>query len=390
MRRFTLLALGVLLASLAVVSPRAATQASMRWVIRDLGTFRGKASDAIAINARGEIIGTYDAPDRWHRHGFVWRNGVERDLGRCKGDFNRTEPVAINDHGLIIGNCQRVGLDREGEYVRTSRAFLWQNGRMTELRTFGGKRTYATAINSRGQVAGWGETKVTDTDGQLISHAFLWQGGRMIDLGGRNSSAVAINERGLVAGAIDQGQSEPRAVLWAKGQMALLPLAPRGDQSWAYAMNNHGQIVGWASGKHVRAALWENGKLRLLGGPGELSSARAINERSQIFGESGVLGSFLWYRGQVSHLNIFTDQTFALNDRGQLVGNKSAGVVLINTAGSDTQDSTLLTPLPGAQKDQYGRFAYGVVAINERNEIVGWSAAKNGHHHAVLWTLKRG
>ena len=46
-----------------------------------------------------------------------------------------------------------------------------------DLGTLGGEESWAWAINNRGQVVGWSET----TDGDI--HPFLWEKGEMTDLG---------------------------------------------------------------------------------------------------------------------------------------------------------------------------------------------------------------
>ena len=48
---------------------------------------------------------------------------------------------------------------------------------MTDLGTLGGKESEAVAINDRGQVVGWSQTKAKDKYGEPIAHAFLWQTG---------------------------------------------------------------------------------------------------------------------------------------------------------------------------------------------------------------------
>src|SRR4249919_1854436 len=73
---------------------------------------------------------------------------------------------------------------------------------ITDLGTLGGSESYAAAINAKGQVVGWANTKAKGPYGE-IEHAFLWENGRMRDLGtlgGRNSNALAINERGQIVG----------------------------------------------------------------------------------------------------------------------------------------------------------------------------------------------
>lgn len=54
-------------------------------VIRDLGTLEGTSSEAIAINGRGQTIGSFGAPDRGHRGAFLWQDGEIPDLGRLSG-----------------------------------------------------------------------------------------------------------------------------------------------------------------------------------------------------------------------------------------------------------------------------------------------------------------
>src|ERR1700693_5850001 len=54
---------------------------------------------------------------------------------------------------------------------------------VTDLGTLGGYYAGATAINNRGQVVGYAATMSKDRTGRYISHAFLWENGRMRDLG---------------------------------------------------------------------------------------------------------------------------------------------------------------------------------------------------------------
>jgi probable HAF family extracellular repeat protein len=74
---------------------------------------------------------------------------------------------------------------------------------VTDLGTLGGTRSYAAAINTRGDVVGW-----STLAGDTAVHAFLYESrrGRMIDLDPRGAAASSrawgINDRGRIAGAI--------------------------------------------------------------------------------------------------------------------------------------------------------------------------------------------
>lgn len=84
----------------------------------DLGTLGGTDSRAVAINDRGQVIGTSStASGRYHA--FIWQDGVMTDLGVLPGKSN-SKAAAINDRGQVVGDSD-------------DRAFLWQHKRMTDL-----------------------------------------------------------------------------------------------------------------------------------------------------------------------------------------------------------------------------------------------------------------
>lgn len=85
------------------------------------------------------------------------------------------------------------------------------------------------------------------------------------------------------------------------------------DFSYAFSINNNGQIVGQSTGPFgswsIRAFLWENGRMNDLGPNYSLkSSASSINDKGQIVGYStpeGLLDeihAFLWENDKKSDM----------------------------------------------------------------------------------------
>ena len=101
--------------------------------------------------------------------------------------------------------------------------------------TLGGPQASATAINSSGQIVGFGQTS-SDAD-----HGFLYGGARMTDLG-LNVFPDAINDLGVIVGqgpggaVIDSGGT-------AQNLNNLIPAGSGFTLNNAVGINNKGQIV---------------------------------------------------------------------------------------------------------------------------------------------------
>jgi len=158
--------------------------------------------------------------------------------------------TAINTQGDVVGYSYNAGLDE--------RAFLWRNGILTNLGTFPNAHySLALGLNNLGQIVG-------DSDaGDFEPRAFLRETGPLLDLsrtGGAQIHASAINDAGLIAGYMTKsGSGNPanfRAVIWEKDparpgrfNQTTLPVLtnttdPTMTFSLAYAINASGFIAG--------------------------------------------------------------------------------------------------------------------------------------------------
>ena len=142
-------------------------------------------------------------------------------------------------------------------------------------------------MNASGEIAG----SYRLPDG--TTHACLWRGGQLIDLGtlpgATSSRAVAINDEGDVGGTSwDHGHVHEHAFIWSDGRMTALGTLG-GDQSGAAAIDGAGRVVGMsttASGA-THAFVWQQGVMTDLGAlGGGQSRATAIDEEGVVVGTS--------------------------------------------------------------------------------------------------------
>ncbi len=251
-------------------------------------------SSAAAINGRGDVAGTFfDISDN-HYHAFRTANGLAIDLGSFSGaKFGGADSwgVAINASGEVLGSArlkdgsdvafrassggvvsaiglpggsavgQASGLNDKGTAVGSylnaqgvSRVFTAGEGAagtdlLARFSTSGfGLNSYGSAINNRGDVAGFG-----DFNGQF--HAFFASaGGTFTDIGVGNgfssSVAIGINNLGQVVGRMDDQGSNSRAMLWDSkaGLFDVNTLLAPEDRNWtlttATGINDGDQISG--------------------------------------------------------------------------------------------------------------------------------------------------
>jgi probable HAF family extracellular repeat protein len=162
-------------------------------------------SAATAINDRGQVVGISgicaNAVGGFSAaHAVLWENGTPTDLGDIGGAAWNT-PMAINHRGEVVGFANLPDGD-PGAF--NAHAFLWtEEGGMRDLGTLPGDAlSQALGINGRGQVVG-----LSCTAGFGICRAFLWEDGVMTDLkaltggyAGHLIFANDINDAGVITG----------------------------------------------------------------------------------------------------------------------------------------------------------------------------------------------
>lgn len=158
----------------------------------DLGTMKkvGAFSRANSINATGQVAGfASDQRDGQNSRAFIvsTANRLSRmiDLGTLGGAY--AQAYGINDSGFVTGNAQTLA---SSSGTLASHAFIWNTETgMLDLGTLAGDYSYGTSINANNHVAGY-STITTDND---RTHAFLYNGKEMVDLGSLSGAALDLD-----------------------------------------------------------------------------------------------------------------------------------------------------------------------------------------------------
>ena len=255
------------------------------------------------------------------------------DLGTLHdGYFGCT--MGLNNHGWTE---TQYGLLESGKLVKGRLAINF-GGSTLDLGTLGGPNSwdnpFGGEVNDRGELVGYSETSVPDPDGEdvcgfgtgLICRPFLWKNGHMSalpTLGGNNGQASAMNNHGQITGFAETGIVDPTCppdktnnriqlpVLWENGKAQALPTLIGDTDGEANAINDLGQAVGntgTCGGATNHAVSWENGAASQLFDYGTFALAFGINDQGQIVGmvgspETPTFYAALWQNGAITNLH---------------------------------------------------------------------------------------
>jgi probable HAF family extracellular repeat protein/T5SS/PEP-CTERM-associated repeat protein len=257
---------------------------------------------------------------------------------------------------------------------------------VTDLGTLGGVTTKGMGINENGDIVGASQI------GSFLN-AFLWADSIMANLGdlsGRGSWAYDINDAGQVVGGSSDASGNFHAFRWQQsgGMQDLGTLG--GPSSYAFEINNSGQTVGYACCAPEtftsHAVLWGSGGIVDLGDLDPvwpaISAAYGINDAGQVVGgsydASANFHAFLWQNGSMQDLGTLGgdySSAEAINENGQVVGTAR----LANSTPHAFLWDGGMQDLGALTWDQ--SIAYD---INNKEQVVG--ALQTGQNsHAFIW-----
>jgi probable HAF family extracellular repeat protein len=354
-------------------------QQNLHYHITDLGTLGGPYSSAFSVSDSGFVSGGATLANGT-QHAILWYKGTKLDIGAPgfgKGGATALNSVAYTVNGVAqaVGSAEPSAQEKDSENFCSFRSglkclpFLWREGVMMALPTFGGKNGAALSVNDFGQIVGVAEENTVDA--RCVApqaHRFeaaLWQPGKdeIRELrpfpGDSVGAAVWINDQGQIVGTSGScGNTQlpplvggPRAVLWENG--AVIDLGNLGGAclngcksaalgnfgNTALYINNQGRVIGasaLAGEKTFHAFSWtkETRKMQDLGTiPGDYASVGlGANEKGEVVGlsldKSGSPRAFLRRNGEMIDLNtllpanspIYALVAQLINSSGQIVG----------------------------------------------------------------------
>lgn len=373
---FLLLGLTITTSAVANEVDRATPSDITRYCIADLGADSGlDYVQIVDLNRRGQALGwgylgegvEVFLWDRKHGYRFIDELAHEQEIPvRAAADFN--------DRGAIIGT---QSIEPDGAFLR---AVIWKQSKGLQFLNPapGDENSVAVDINNRGEVVGISGPYPSEST--LGERSVIWDRHSHVTViphfpdstGGR---PYAMNDAGQVIGATDTPDGV-RSYIWdrERGLHAIPGFNNQGSASPS-ALNDHGDVVGTSGfyngnyGQH--AFFWSEatGTVDLGDLPGGIENSHAydINNHRQIVGGATGQGdgvAVIWdSEGRIHNLNelLVRDEP---DDQylHMLYGRTITDAGWITAFGFDTRDrryrTFLLTPARPSKKNSY-KFSCG-------------------------------
>jgi probable HAF family extracellular repeat protein len=366
--------------------------------------------------------------------GLLWSSNEVTELPPLPdGKYLSSIPSAVNPFGWAVGQAQNGRIDAATQWPET-RAVLWPNKGIRDLGSLGGTQGIANSINILGQVVGASATGTLDpfANSPLSScivllgvfcnsssfssialfypvttetHAFLWQGESMRDLGtlgGPDSNAWMINDRGEVAGYsftsftpnASTGVPTVEPFFWSASD-GMIPIGSLGGTfGGPWWINNNGQVTGssnLAGDQTEHPFIWSKTTgmkdLGTLGG--SFAHPDAMNDAGDVVGFSFIAGdqighAFLWRGGVMTDLGALPTlpdtEALSINSKGQVVG----GDAFQDTYGFLWENDGPIVLLNDLVLPGTNLSVTSGVAINDEGEIACIGTLPNGNSHPCI------
>lgn len=304
-------------------------------------------SNASFMNNQGFVVGSVQTRAGFPGKATTWSNGTLTQVPLEKG-HRESNLTFVGQDNVVLGNS-----------ITTSRSkqlsFKLENGKLSWLPSLTGKLSSPTGMNKSGVIVG------TATNSAQQQRAFLFDG-KIKDLGtlgGPSSSALRINDSGVVVGWSSISVSSKFQHAFKLQNGAMVDLTPGiAFSSWAYGINNDGDVVGaMDTDKGRRAVLWSNGSTFLtpelqFGIASSINSYKVVVGTMEVATEQTIdgqvfvnrdLNAFVWAKGQLVNLNNKIDpKSGFLLTRGVCVNDK--GEILAIGLKDGKQQAVILRP----------------------------------------------
>jgi probable HAF family extracellular repeat protein len=391
--------------------------AQTTYKITDLGVNNSKDNFemAMGLNSQGwteNMDGTVNPPENSllttvaRGRAVISIYGYNIDLGTLgkPGANSWINWGGINNFAEAVGMSETANADPNGEDIcgfgthLICVPFLWRDGHMSALPTFGGYNGQASAINNRGETVGFAENGALDstcpagTTNNRISIPALWARGiaDALPLVGNDPDGFAfgVNDRGQAVGYSGNCTTATHAVMWKDNTAYVLRDLGGSGSNFGFVINNRGQIageIGSADGTTFYAGVWLGGADGPVTNIGTLPEdfgafATGLNERGQVVGNSidsnfNWAHGFIWQDGVMTDLNtlipadsnLFIISASNINDHGQISG---MATVLSGPHAGDIH-AYLLNPADGHIGFSMADFArthpHSVLSVNACN-----------------------